>query len=357
MRCKLILAGVLCGLLLCGCEDAESSYTSQEEKPQKQTTSAYTQPVEVREYAFPEFLKTAPVGDMLSNVVSPGFDPASVVSYLELSPFKKYNCDRRMLDDYYTFYEDDFVGMVNSDGVLILAPDKYASAEPVAPDLIKLTPPDKGKDPVYFRMKNGFGEILSYEEAVKTEIIAPYSEDTTLKQYALSVRDNTVSQPYDSLDRADPASVVTGKEFSQVYKATAGSRTYYLVLDEYCNITICEAPYAQVRIKVGGEYGECYILDGDDHTELMKMIQSFGSDTISVKPGKDETLDFIQIESGIGSANRTVMTMSPDGFCFTETFAEGVPDNKYFALYPKDTFVDLVNWVSEVVSREYESDE
>ena len=64
----------------------------------------------------------------------------------------------------------------------------------------------------------------------------------------------------------------------------------------------------------------------------MKMIRSFGSDTISVKPGKDEALDFIQIESGLNLGNKTVMTMSPDGFCFTEASPDGTALNKYFAL-------------------------
>ena len=146
---------------------------------------------------------------------------------------------------------------------------------------------------------------------------------------------------------------MTNKPFSEIYKAVIGNQCYFLVLDEYRNITVCEAPYALISFKLAGKYGQCYILNNDDHSELLKMIHSFGSETISVKPSKDESLDYIRIESGLNIGEKRTITMSPDGFCLTETGSEAEGINRFFALYPKETFVDLVSWVNEVVSKEY----
>lgn len=144
--------------------------------------------------------------------------------------------------------------------------------------------------------------------------------------------------------------------YRAAYKAVSGGRYYYLVLDEYYNITVCEAAYAQIRMKIGGTYGECYILNGDHYTELNKMIKSFGREQQAVKPSKDETLDYIQIVFGICTGEQLTVTVSADGLCLTDGLTvKGQPINKYFSAYPKDAFADLVGWVGEVAASEYEA--
>ena len=64
-------------------------------------------------------------------------------------------------------------------------------------------------------------------------------------------------------------------------------------------------------------------------------------------------MDYILIESGLNIGDKKIFTMSPDGFCLTESFAPDGSANRFFTLYPKDTFVDLVNWVAEVAGKEY----
>lgn len=355
MRWRPVLVCALSAqLLLCGCEEPETASVSVEEKPQKQTTSSQTSSVEVKEYHYPEFANNAEVNDMLSNVINTGFKQKDAETSLEFSPFPDYICSSCLLGEYYTFFEDDFVGILNSKGTVILKPDKYAQAEAVSADLIRLSYPEKtDKKPDLFYVGNGFGTVISDKEAEEVTVVPMDSGDGAPLQYALSVRGTADEHIYDSIEEIPVSSIITKSIYYKAYKAVLGTRCYYLMLDSYCNITVCEAPYAQVRFKIGGEYGQCYILDGDDHTELMKMIRSFGSDIISVKPSKDESLDFIQIESGLSIGTKTILTMSPDGFCFTETVSEGAY-NKYFAIYPKDTFVDLVNWVAEVIPKEYE---
>ena len=353
MRFVPALACAVSLLLLCGCDEAPGSSSSTGEKAQKQTTSVPAQPVEVKEYSYPEFVKNKAVKDMLSNVISTGFDPKEAETFLKVSPFKDYNCDRCLGGEYYTYYEDDLVGILNSDGQVILQPDKYSAAEMVAKDLILLTPA-KGKNKVeFFLVNGGTGSIISREEAAQVSVCPISTDGITSEQYSLEVRGVTAADVYDKIEKADPAGIVTERKFSEIYKAVIGNRCYYLVLDEYKNITVCEAPYALISFKIGGEFGQCYVLDGDDHTELLKMIHSFGIETISVKPSKDETLDYIRIESGLNIGEKRTVTMSPDGFCLTETVTENGVPNRFFSLYPKDTFVDLVSWVAEVASKEY----
>lgn len=47
-----------------------------------------------------------------------------------------------------------------------------------------------------------------------------------------------------------------------------------------------EGAYAKVCVKVGGEYGECYLADHDDYNELVKMIDSFGNASYRTAPSK-----------------------------------------------------------------------
>ncbi len=354
MQIKLLLVCAAAAVALCSCEEAPSSSVASEEKPRPQTTAVQTQPVEIKEYGFPEFVEDKATSDMLSNVISSGFDPAAAESFLDVSPFEDYNCDRCLGGEYYTFFEEDYIGVLDSNGALLVKPDKYTGADMVSKDLIRLSYPEKsGKKPDLLLVNKYTSRIVSDMEAQKTEIVTILTGDRNNNQYALSVRGQSATDAYDSIEKLSSSQVVTNKPFSEIYKAVIGNQCYFLVLDEYRNITVCEAPYALISFKLAGQYGQCYILNNDDHSELLKMIHSFGSETISVKPSKDESLDYIRIESGLNIGEKRTITMSPDGFCLTETGSEAEGINRFFALYPKETFVDLVSWVNEVVSKEY----
>ena len=86
------------------------------------------------------------------------------------------------------------------------------------------------------------------------------------------------------------------------------------------------------------------------------MITSFGSASDQPKPSKEEQLDFVQITFGTDTADKTVVTVSSEGFCLRDTVQNsGQTVNKYFSVFPKETFTDLVNWVGNVASQEYAS--
>ena len=145
------------------------------------------------------------------------------------------------------------------------------------------------------------------------------------------------------------------RPYSAYYRAEKNGEFYYICFDRFYNYTIYNGAYGYVRLKVGEGYGECYILDYDDYTELTKLIESFG-ETSSVKsPSKDESLDYIQLETGYGTEDVVSMTISADGYCLTDHTVTGEQqtNNKFFSILDKESFVSLVKWVDQVLSTEY----
>ncbi len=359
MKLRIITAACICAALcLCGCEEEESSGSP---ASTGQTTAAVTQqqtsPVEVRKYEFPSFLGSEATADMLANIVSVGFDPAQSVTDAVTSPIEDVRCDKCFLGEYYTFNSKGHIGIANSNGAVIIEPGKYTGAELVSNELIKLNK-TRSEDGVFdmLQVRDGVGRLVDAEfdpdNISVTEL--PGEDESKPAQYCLAVRGKNDLHTYDSIEPLSKGALRTSRIYSAAYKASAGGRYYYLIFDEYYNLTICEAAYAQIRMKIAGTYGECYILNGDHYSELSKMIKSFGSEQQAVKPNKDETLDYIQIVFGICAGDQLTVTVSADGFCLTDGLTvKGQPINKYFSVYPKETFTDLVNWVGDVVSTEY----
>ena len=344
-------------LLLCGCDKNEESSAQTGAVTSTTTTAQQASPVEVRDYEFPEFLELDSTGDMLANVVQAGFDPETASVSVEESPSDKYDCKKCLLGGYYSFAQDGCVGLINSEGTLILKPDKYISATPVSNELIELVyRDDEGEHRDLFLVRSGFGRFIKqgYDPAeIAITEIAPENEQGTA-QYCLNVRGIGATQAYDTIEPLTQGALKTSTVYRSAYKASVGGRYYYLILDDYSSVTVCEAAYAQIRMKIAGTYGECYILNGDHYSELNKMIKSFGREQQAVKPSKDEALDYIQIVFGICTGEQLTVTVSADGLCLTDGLTvKGQPVNKFFTAYPKEVFADLVGWVSEVAASEY----
>lgn len=355
-------AACACALSFAGCDkgDDSSSVASSSSVAQTESPSSAA-PVELKDYSFPEFLADAASDEMLISVTAVDFDPAVAQISLAESPFKSYDCKSCIFGEFYVFEEDGFIGIVNSNGNIVIDAEKYARAEPVSNCLVRLDyPAESGKGSELIRLEDGYGTIVKAgfdENEITVEEL--YDEETGKTQYQLVVSGRADEKRiWDKLERVSPSSVQTQRNFSAIYRGVIGSRTYYVTFDDYYNITIYEAAYALVRLKVSEDYGECFIVDGDDYSELGKMIDSFGSESQLAKPSKDETLDYIQITFGLNTDEQTVITISADGFCLRDKInSKTQPANKYFSTYSKETFVDLVNWVEEVLSQEYEQPE
>ncbi len=357
-RLTALAAACACAFCFTGCEKGGESSAADGGVTSVQTESpAPTAPVELKDYSFPEFMAETSPSEMLTNVTEVSFDPAKAELKLDESPLSQYDCDTCLFGEFYTYTDQGFVGIVNSNGSEVIKADKYIKAEPVSNSLVRLDyPADSGESSDLILLEEGYGTMVdeSFDEE-NIQIASIYDDVNAVDQYRLIVNDRVdEAHLWDKLERVSLASVATKKSFPAIYRGTIGGRNYYITFDEYYNMTVYEAAYAFVRLKVSDEYGECYVLDGDDYSELGKMIESFGSENQSAKPSKDETLDYIQITFGLGTEEQTVVTISADGFCFRDkTSTKDEPPVKYFSTYSKETFVDLVNWVSDVLSEEY----
>ena len=164
------------------------------------------------------------------------------------------------------------------------------------------------------------------------------------------------SDKWDSVEEISADSIDTNKAYKGCCKLTKNGGIYYACFDDFYNYDIYEGAYAKVCVKVGGEYGECYLADHDDYNELVKMIDSFGNASYRTAPSKDPGLDFIQITLGLKENTKTEITISSDGYCLTDTIeaAEGEAVNKYFSYLDKEDFADLILWCEQVLAEEYQ---
>ncbi|MBR1723788.1 MAG: hypothetical protein IJ723_02035, partial [Ruminococcus sp.] len=152
-----------------------------------------------------------------------------------------------------------------------------------------------------------------------------------------------------SFERLDPGSLDTQKSCEAVYKASAGSASYYITFDKFYNLTIYECEYGFVRMQLRGKQAECYLLDQEHYKDLRTLIGSFGNESRSAKVSAEAENDYIQVTLGTADDDKETVTISPDGFCFTET-ADG---GKYFGVMDPETFTDLVSWIDGTLSTEY----
>lgn len=363
MQLKKILPLVLCAavaaLAMTSCEKDKNNPQSSQSGTKKPGANTTLSPVEIKDYSFPVFLEDKSAMDMLSNEVFSSFNKDELVSKVDEQPFEGYSCIECYLDTYYVFEKDGFVGIINKHGTVVIEAEKYASAELAANDLIKLSYPDKsGMAPDYLRVSGGYGKLIEDYRFSPDEITVSsvYDNDAEKELSELKVYGKTAyDKKWDSIERIDPNEIITSKKYSAAFKASSSGQHYFIIFDDYYNVKVFEGVYGMVRLKIGNVYGECYILSGDHYSELNKMITSFGSEAAVRQPSKDETLDFIQIVFGLSTQDQVQVTISADGYCLTDSLTHnGQPANKYFSVLSRETFIDLVNWVNETLSAEYE---
>lgn len=360
---KRLFAVLLCTMMLTAsftaCDKETTTQVTSRAETKKNNNSTPAATVELKEYYFPKFMEKNAQPDMLSNMVYSSFDAKSMVVKVEKQPFEKYKCLEMFLDDYYTFEENGFVGILNKSGDVIVEADKFSSAALVSKNVVKFSySKDSGRQDKYFDLNNQSSGILDdykvSEDSIK--IKETYDEKNEKNVYDISLDGKSIYQKqWDSVEKIELSDVVTSRKPNLIYKTSSMGEYYFVTFDQYYNVKIYEGAYALIRLKVGNVYGECYVLDADDYGELNNMITSFGSEDYVTKPSSTETLDFIQIVFGLNTKDQVEVTISSDGYCLTDTLTyNDQPANKYFSVLDKETFVDLVNWVGSTLSKEYE---
>lgn len=355
----LTAAAVLMSLCVTGCNKNESKTADSQAETKKPSSNTSLSPVELKDYAFPQFMENIKTPDMLSNQKYSSFDKEKSVKEVEEQPFEEYECIESCDDTYYTFKKDNHVGVINKHGTIIIDADKYSSAEFVSQSLVKLDYSEKSGVPSDFlRLTDGYGNLIEdfgFSED-RIEFAEEKDENTGAVLYALTVDGVKV---YDGgWEKVTPLSsdeLVTAQKPAAAYRVSLAGASYIITFDKYYNFQIYEGVYGKIKLKIGNVYGECYILDSDDYSELNKMITSFGDESFVTQPSKDITLDYIQIVFGMSTDDMVEITISSDGYCLTDSVTHNEqPANKYFSVLSKETFIDLVNWVNEALSEEYE---
>lgn len=361
-------AAALC-ICMTGCEKKKNDSMASDVSSQTQPdSSASPSKVELKKYAFPSFMAALEDPDLLSREVYQSFDKSKVETSVETQKFPEYNCITKIADKLYTYSASGYLGILDGLGHVLISAEKYTKITTVSNDVIMCSYMDKQKEATDFYKIYDNGTIAKYDrkgfsadsivifESTDAEHTAGEGEKKFVIQteHDHYVEDPTGNYLWDSAEKCDPQKINTGKTYRAYYKVSRNGASYYICFDEYYNYVIYEASYARVRLKIGNVSGECYVQSFDDYTELSRMVKSFGKAQATTTPDANETLDYIQITFGLNSPDQQELTISSDGWCLVDNITHNnQPDNKYFACYDRDSFVSLVLWVDQVLSKEY----
>ncbi len=357
MISKRLLAAAVCSVLLfcTACTSKNNSKKPEESSTQSESAVKKDTSVKMKKYELPKFLADSKKADVLSNVVYKSFDPAALMVEPEKQPFEGYKCSACFNDTLYIFSDGENYGLLNSRGEVILPSAGISKISAVAAGILRASREDGTT--VYYRVS---GDNIKEENIADFDIsrisFEPISSLTSSDEgqnstgYLLCL-DGV--QIYDTewvtVNKLDPSSLDTSKSCEAVYKASAGSAYYYITFDKFYNLTIYECEYGVIRMQLRGKEAECYVLNQEHYKDLCTLIGSFGSENRSARVSAEADDDYIQLDLGTSDEDKKIVTISPDGFCFTEA-ADGT---KYFNVMDPQTFTDLVSWIDGTLSTEY----
>ena len=370
-KAALIACSAAMCVLMAGCEKKTKTESSSEVVSTTASDQSMSpSKVALKDYSFPSFLTTLEDPDLLSREVYQSFDKKKEEVAVENQLFAARSCISKIAGKIYTYSEGGFIGVLDLEGKELIKADKYTKIKPVSADTIMCSYTEKQKETAdYYRIyENSFvtkiekkpfsADLITISEYVDTD----QTTGEEFKKYYLqtepgkNVEDPNGNYLWDSAEKCDPQKIKTEKTYHAYFKVSKSGASYYICFDEFYNYVIYEASYARIRLKIGNVSGECYVQSFDDYTELSHMVKSFGKTTAATTPDANETLDYVQITFGLNSPDQQELTISSDGWCLIDNVTHNnQPDNKYFACYDKDSFVSLVLWVDEVLSKEYAS--
>ena len=370
----LCLAGMLAlsAAVLTGCDEKDKGNQTSSKVSIKNSSDAAPNKVELKDYEFPEFMKELEAAEQISGPVYQSFQSEEFTVTPEEQPFDNLEVESEIDGTFYLFRDTSGrCGLLDMNGNVALEADRYYSVELAKHGVLKLyTSADDDSDYDYMSYDSrGTLTEMDVPEFDRSRILFSdaYSDDPELAETvfraiylpdgsSVSTADSDIL--FDSVSWLDKPEYKTEKDLTNCCRAVRGESTYIISFDEFYNYSVYETSYALIKLKVGDVYGECYVNTYADYFELTNMIDSFGRASGTAAPSKDKTLDFIQITTGLGTNEQKQITISPDGFCLTDVLSSDgeKPVDKYFTYLDKEDFVDLVLWVDQVLSLEYEED-
>lgn len=309
----------------------------------------------VVKYSYPAFLDNIDNTDTLSNVNYRSFDE-SLVSEVKSQPFEGYEC----LTSYpglYIYKQDNFVGILDSDGNVLVPADTFARAEIVSPTLVKMYLYDFNDDEFVFAdISNKAEPVINDSFTFKSSNIKAAErkqEDSDRVLIYLEANGNAVGQSgFDSVSQKDISELPEGISCKKAYTVTKDGAYYYITFDKYYNYTIYEGTYSKIDLNIAGKPGSCYIMSYEDNLEAKTLIDSFAKeDDDGIDTSGD---DYISFDFGLYGEDNYLVTLYSSG----KLISQGIRGGSQFFLsakVDKRCFNDLVRWVDEVVSLEYDT--
>lgn len=367
---KKTIAFIICAVMagsLVGCKEGSDGTKTETTVTTAQNTMVNQGKVKLKSYKFPEFFNEIKIPDELSRKIFSSFDESKYAVKVSEQPFSEYNCEKCFNGEYYTFKKDKYMGLLDANGKAVIEADTYTNIQLGSPGMLILSYDKEMNTEDDFAVLNGNGKIKKLDKYTFDENSFEITEknvneekNKNKKQYILSVNGTPVSDAsgkteWDSISLVDIDDINTTHVYKRYYKVSRDGAYYYICFDKLYNYAVYEGAYAYIKLKVGGKAGECYVLSYDDYSELNKMISSFGDSKYVSKPSKDNALDYVQLSMGLNEKNKQVITISSDGYCFTDNTAvsDSAVDNKYFSYLDKESFVSIVLWIEQVLSKEY----
>lgn len=359
---KLITALLTAALAVfsAGCSrDRSEPVVEEDSKPAESTVKPdETGNIQMMDYSVPDLLIDAPKADVLADVKYRSFDPAAVLTEPERQPINGYKCTGFFNNMCYIYKENDSYGILSLSGEILLEAGDITKITAESPEMISVRRVDKPRE-LYHVGYDGVTLVQDKKFDRSRISFDPSEENETGLLLRVDGKD-IYSAEWTRWRSAEPVDLseldtdTADGEFSYeaVFLAENSRGKYYLAFDKYFNLTVCAAELGYAELKIGDLYGGYYITDQTDYDDLTTLVSSFGDDrTASAAPKGDSGSDYIRIVLGRSDDDeKTVYTISPDGFCFTElSGGEGV--NRYFRKLSPETYTDLVYWVDKKLNK------
>ncbi|WP_028510738.1 hypothetical protein [Ruminococcus sp. NK3A76] len=349
-RC--ISAAVAVSLLLCSCSSSENGGDDGVGLAVVDNGGPSFSP-NVPAYGYPSFLERIEPSDSLSNINYRSFDPSQLTE-VTTQPFEDKEC-LQAYSGRYIYKEGSFVGVLDSDGSVIMQADTFAKAEFVSPTMLRMYLYDfEGSDFVYADISDKNDPKIEETHTFKSSNIRTSErrvEDSDRVLLYIVANGVTVGQTgYDSVSQKDVSELPSDISCQKAYTVTKDGAYYIIAFDEFYNYTVYEGTYAKIDLSIAGKPGSCYIMSYEDNIEAKTLIDSFARSEDDNSDTRDD--DYISFDFGLYGDDDYIVTLYSSG----KLISQGTKDGSQFYSSAKvDTrcFGDLIRWVDSTVSKEY----
>lgn len=330
-----------------------------EEDPQPVESTAKPEEggnVQIVDHSVPDFLAEAPKADVLADVSYRSFDPAAILTEPERQPITGYRCTGFFNNMCYIYKTGEFYGLLSLSGEVLLDPEGITKITPESPEILSVRTKD-GSRKLYHIGFDGVIPIQAKKFDIE-RISFDADEDETSWTLRIDGKDLESEQwrTWKNFTQADLETLNTENtdsehKYEAVFLAENARGTYYLAFDRYCNLTVSRAELGSVELRIGELYGSFYVTDPEAYQDLTTLVSAFGNESaVPALPKGESSADYVRLVFGReGDPDKSVYTISPDGYCFTE-LSSGENGSRFFRKFSTDTFTDLVFWTEMKLS-------